>query len=212
MYNYALEINIEGLVDSPAKRIKGLRVNNGREIFLNKGQVKRLLEAAEKSRQNNLRSILLVLLLTGMRKSEVLNLRWAHIDFERRILTIPENKTGKVRYVPTSDALIVVLSKVSKLNDCPFVFPNPKTKKPFLSINNSLIKVRKEAGLSSLTLHDLRHTFASTLFNEGGFLLHEAQKILGHKDIRMTQRYSHLGQPALKRAVDLAAKKWGYHN
>ena len=207
MFNLALTLEIPGIDTNPLVKVKALKVNNGREVFLNAGQVKRLIEAAEQSRQKHLANIIRVLLLTGLRKQELLTMRWSFIDWERSLLTLPENKTGQVRHVPLSAAVIGILRQVEPLPDCPYVFANPRTKKPFQSINHAFIKVRKEAGLSQLTLHDLRHTFASTLVNEGGFLLHEAQQILGHKDIRMTQRYSHLGQPALQRAVTLAAER-----
>ena len=207
LFNLALDLEMPGVTSNPMHKVKALKVNNGREVFLNPEEVARLLQAAEASRQTYLPALLRLYLLTGLRKNELLRLRWSHIDWERLLLTLPENKSGHVRRVPLSPTAADILKAVAPLPDCPYVFANPKTGRPLQSINHAFIKVRNAAGLSHVTLHDLRHTFASTLVNEGGYLLHEAQQILGHKDIRMTQRYAHLAQPTLQKAVCLAAER-----
>jgi len=85
----------------------------------------------------------------------------------------------------------------------PFVFPNPKSKKPYCSIYNSWNSARKTVGLRDVRIHDLRHSFASFLVNAGRSL-YEVQKILGHTQIKTTQRYAHLSQDTLIDAANAA--------
>jgi site-specific recombinase XerD len=88
---------------------------------------------------------------------------------------------------------------------CPFVFPNPKTLKPFSSVFYAWNTARVKAGLSDVRIHDLRHTFASTLVNQG-VSLYEVQKLLGHAQIRTTERYAHLNQSKLQASAEFAGK------
>jgi site-specific recombinase XerD len=83
------------------------------------------------------------------------------------------------------------------------VFANPNTLKPYVSIFYSWRTARTAANLDDVRMHDLRHSFASFLVN-AGCSLYEVQKLLGHSDAKMTQRYSHLSQPSLLRAVSFA--------
>jgi len=82
------------------------------------------------------------------------------------------------------------------------VFPNPKTGKPYVSIFYSWNTARKQAGLADVRIHDLRHSFASFLVNAGRSL-YEVQKILGHTQIKTTQRYAHLSQDTLIDAANV---------
>jgi len=93
-----------------------------------------------------------------------------------------------------------------KKHGCPFstrVFPNPDTKKPYKHIFYAWDVVRKRAGLEDLRIHDLRHSFASFLVN-GGRSLYEVQKLLGHTQIKTTQRYAHLSHDSLLSAASTA--------
>jgi site-specific recombinase XerD len=93
----------------------------------------------------------------------------------------------------------------SKAEACPYVFPNLKTLKPFTSFFYSWHTARCKAGLPDLRIHDLRHTFASTLVNQG-VPLYEVQKLLGHSQIRTTERYAHLSQSKLQESSGIAGK------
>lgn len=85
------------------------------------------------------------------------------------------------------------------------MFANPKTGKPFVSIFSSWDSARKRAGLADVRIHDLRHSFASFLVN-GGRSLYEVQKILGHTQIKTTQRYAHLANDTLLDAANQVSK------
>ena len=109
------------------------------------------------------------------------------------------------RHVPLSDGAITILSTVPRSPKCPWTFANPETGKPYVSIFCSWNTVRKQAGLANLRIHDLRHSFASFLVNSGRSL-YEVQKILGHTQIKTTQRYAHLSQDSLISAANQASK------
>lgn len=83
-----------------------------------------------------------------------------------------------------------------------YIFANPRTGSPFVSIYYSWHTARKQAGLPELRVHDLRHSFASFLVNAGRSL-YEVQELLGHADIRTTSRYAHLKRDRLLEAVQV---------
>lgn len=156
-----------------------------------------------RSRKLNASDIVPMLILTGARKREVLDARCADFDIERHQWRIPVTKTGKARYVPISDGAVKFLASIPLNHGCPWAFPNPKTCSCFNS-NHSWDSARKSAGLSDVRLHDLRHSFASFLVNAGRSI-YEVQKILGHTQIKTTQRYAHL---ALKRPYSKWQTPW----
>ncbi|WP_325167893.1 tyrosine-type recombinase/integrase [Pseudomonas lactis] len=156
------------------------------------------------------------LIFTGARKREVLNARWEDIDLNRQVWRIAVNKSGKPRYVPLSNSVLQLLADLklelsdgdSLIKDSEWLFPNPETGKAYVQIYYSWDTARKLAGLPGFRMHDLRHTFASLLINAGRSL-YEVQRILGHTQIKTTQRYSHLSQDTLVDAANSAADALG---
>lgn len=208
MFNLAIDWEIPGVQSNPTSKISLFEENNQRERYLNAEEARRLYEAIEQSDSIMLRYIIPMLILTGARKREVLNACWEHFDLERRLWRIPLPKSGKARHVPLSSGVMQLLKQVPRLPDCPFVFPNPKTSQPFVSIFYAWNTARKRAGLDDVRIHDLRHSFASFLINNGRSL-YEVQRILGHTQIRTTQRYSHLAAETLIAAADTAVEALG---
>jgi integrase len=144
-----------------------------------------------------------MLILTGARKREAMNAKWSDFDFEHRRWRIPVTKLGKPRHVPLSDGAITLLNSVPR-HGCDWVFPNPKTLMPYDNIFTAWDTARTKAGLSEVRIHDLRHSFASFLVNSGRSL-YEVQHLLGHTQIKTTQRYSHLSQDTLLDAANAAS-------
>ena len=147
-----------------------------------------------------LKNIVPMLILTGARKREVLDAKWEDFDISRRIWRISISKSGKARHVPISDGAMTVLSSLPKNGTTGYAFANPKTSKPFVSVFVAWNTARKSAGLSDVRMHDLRHSFASLLINSGR-TLYEVQHILGHTQVKTTQRYAHLSQDTLLAAA-----------
>jgi integrase len=94
------------------------------------------------------------------------------------------------------------------LPDCPWAFANPDTAKPYVSVYYGWHSARVHAGLADVRMHDLLHSFASLLINSGR-TLYEVQHILGHSQIKTTQRYAHLSQDTLLAAANAAADAVG---
>lgn len=130
--------------------------------------------------------------------------RWRDIDWRQKLWRIPRTKSGKVRHVPLSSGALEVLDSLqeSALPAVEYIFANPRTGLPFVSIFYSWDTDRNEAGLQDLRIHDLRHSFASFLVNAGRSL-YELQELLGHADIRTTSRYAHLSRERLREAVEV---------
>ncbi len=175
--------------------------NNKRERYLSKEETQALFNELEHSDNPVLKYIIAVLLLTGARKREAMDAQWSDFDLEKRIWTVEFNKTGKPRYIPISDGLIALLQQIPRYDDCDWLFPNPRTMKPFVSFFSAWNTARKNAGLPEVRIHDLRHSFASFLINSGRSL-YEVQKILGHTQVKTTQRYEHLSQDSLVAAAN----------
>lgn len=149
-----------------------------------------------------------MLLMTGARKREVLDARWEDFDYEIRQWKIPFTKGGKPRYVPMSDGVLGILEAVPRVEGSSYVFPNPGTGKPYVAIHFAWDTVRKRAGLEDVRMHDLRHSFASILINSGRSL-YEVQHLLGHTQVKTTERYAHLQQDTLMRAANVVPNLLG---
>ncbi len=152
-----------------------------------------------------------LLLFTGARLREILHLKWAHVDFERAALFLPDSKTGKKTIYLNGPAL-AVLQALPHAGS--YVFPSePKRKvadktaeQPRHDLKRPWEGVRRLAGLEGVRLHDLRHTHAS--FGVGGGLgLPIIAKLLGHSQIRTTERYSHLDADPIRLASELIGKR-----
>jgi len=204
IFNCAIRWDVPHIVKNPTKGIDLFQENNQLERYLTAEEAQRLFTELNNSPALMLKYIITMLLLTGARKNEVLQAKWKDIDVEQRVWTVEFNKSGKVRYIPLSDGVLQLLNTIPKVDGCKYIFPNRKTGKPFVQIFTAWDTARKKAGLSDVRIHDLRHSFASFLINNGRSL-YEVQKILGHTQIKTTQRYSHLSQDSLIAAANTAS-------
>ena len=201
-FNLAIRWEIAGVKGNPTKDVPLFDDHDGKkDRFLTQEETHRLFDAVQQSSNSMLQFIIPMLILTGARKREVLDCRWEDLDLDKRQWRIPTTKAGRPRYVPLSNGVITLLANVPHDESVPWVFANPKTKKPYQSIFATWNVARKQAGLSDVRIHDLRHSFASFLVNAGRSL-YEVQRILGHTQIKTTQRYAHLSQDTLLDAAD----------
>lgn len=206
--NLAIKWEVVGLKTNPTKDVPLFDDPDGkRDRFLTEVETARLFEAVKKSSNPMLQYIIPMLILTGSRKREVLDAKWEDFDLERNQWRIPTTKAGRPRYVPISKGVITLLASIPR-SDSPYVFANPKTMKPYVSIFNGWNTARKQAGLAEVRIHDLRHSFASFLIN-GGRSIYEVQRILGHTQIKTTQRYAHLSHDTLLDAADIVGNLIG---
>ena len=122
------------------------------------------------------------------------------------MLWLPDTKNGQPRNLSLcKDVLTLLKKRKASRPTSKFIFANPKTNKPYGCIFHAWDIARKHAGFPNLRIHDLRHSFASALVNQG-VSLYEVQYLLGHNSIRSTQRYSHLDNQRLLKSVEHVSK------
>lgn len=205
LFNSAMRWEVPGVKVNPTAGVPLLEENNKKERYLSESEAQALFESVAQSENRLLQYIIPMLILTGTRKREVLDAKWSEFDLERRIWRIGISKSGKARHVPISDGVIALLEAVPRIDGCDWVFANPNTGRPFDNVFYSWDSARKRAGLADVRIHDLRHSFASFLVNSGRSL-YEVQKILGHTQIKTTQRYAHLANDTLLDAANQVSK------
>jgi len=142
-----------------------------------------------------------LLLFTGCRLGEILALEWAHVDMERGLLRLPDSKTGAKVVVLGAPALDV-LAKLPRVEGCRYVIAGASGDAPRKDLKRPWAMVTRAAGLDGVRLHDLRHTFASHGASAGLGLL-VIGRLLGHADVKTTNRYAHLADDPLRRAADM---------
>ncbi|HOM03541.1 MAG TPA: site-specific integrase [Acetivibrio sp.] len=167
-------------------------------------QLKKLLKVITESTDIQASHIMLLALYTGMRKSEILRLKWNDIDFEQGFIYIRKPKGGKSQIVPLNAPASELLNNHPKLSD-EYIFVNNKGM-PFTEIRKRINKIRERAELpvGFRPLHGLRHVYASMLASSGKVDMYTLQKLLTHKSPVMTQRYAHLRDETLRQASNLA--------
>ena len=212
LYTLANELDIEGVPPRSALGIKLLRSVQRHNTHLTSDEVRRLACALDNSQNKHLKFIISYLLMTGARRSEAVHAKWEHINFTTRTWLVPIAKSGQPRHIYLSNAAIRVLDELrsSEIFDPnnEYIFPNPRTHKPFSCLHHSWKIVREEAGLPDLRIHDLRHSYASTLVNNG-VSIYEVQHLLGHNSIKTTQRYAHLSSEKLFQSAAVADGTYG---
>jgi integrase len=142
-----------------------------------------------------------LLLFTGCRKSEILTLKWEHVDFERQCLRLPDSKNGGPKTVPLGAPALALLSGLTRIDGNSYVLPSDISDGHFVGLPKIWERIRKRAKLANVRLHDLRHSFASVGAAAGDSLL-IIGKLLGHRDAKTTARYAHLADDPLKAAAN----------
>ena len=182
------------------------QVHNEKTEDLNSEELKRLIAAIEKDTNITAKNMMKLALCTGMRRGEMFKLKWEHVDFDRGFISIVDPKGGPDQKIPINNGAKKILTEHPKTEGSEYVFPG-RNGGQRVTISKAVNRIRKRAGLPKTLrpLHGLRHTFASSLASSGKVDLYTLQKLLTHKDPRMTQRYAHLRDEALKKASAVAA-------
>ena len=143
-------------------------------------------------RNKLIRSILIIAIETGMRRSELVSICWSNLDLDQRTLHLPITKNGHPRTIPLSTKAVEIIRNVPCIDER--VFPITAN-----ALRLAWERLRRRAGITNLHFHDLRHEAISRFF-ERGLSVPEVALISGHRDYRMLFRYTHL------RAEDVAKK------
>ncbi|MBF0179623.1 MAG: tyrosine-type recombinase/integrase [Magnetococcales bacterium] len=189
--------------DNPAHGVRKFRENR-RDRFLSQEELARLGEALTRVETEGGNPVALAviraLILTGCRKGEILGLRWSEVDFERGCLLLPDSKTGS-KIVVTGAPALQHLAGLPRIEGNPYCFPGAKEGEALVGVPKVWERVRDLAGLADVTLHGLRHAFASVGVN-AGLSLPLVGALLGHSSESMTARYGHLASDPVRQAAD----------
>lgn len=198
MFNVAIQWDI--LERSPTKGVRKFKEDNQKQRFLSPEEIGRLYQEMEHEDNKVAVNALKLILLTGCRREEILQLRWDDVSLESGTIFLPDSKTGS-RYVQLNAAAIELLMGIDRVSQ--FVFPGRDDKnKPLNNPRKCFTRLLKAAKIEGhVRLHDLRHTHASLLVNAGASLF-VVQKTLGHKNPITSQRYSHLSDKTLRDASE----------
>ena len=189
----------EWIEDNPVRRVKKDRVNNTIERWLTLDEEEKLLKFSP----SWLKDIIIFAIHTGLRQSELLDLKWSQIDFERRTMIIYEQKNGGIDTLPLNETSMEVLrNKAEHLPD-DYVFPsNVNTRKGNRDLLDSFYKARERASIKNFRFHDLRHTFATRLVQRG-VGIYEVQKLGRWKNTSMVMRYAHHYPESLRSSIEV---------
>ncbi len=198
LLNFAEDVGLRTPHSNPARRIEMYREGK-RERFLSEAEIAKAAEGITKAERSKKigphpAAGLRLALFTGARSGEILAARWAHIDWERRFIRLPDSKSGDARTIHLSDAALEVLKTLPKVG--PFIIAGAKPKEAFKNLTRAWLAARKLVGLDDVRLHDLRHSYASLAAGRG-VSLHMIGKLLGHKVPATTARYAHLARDAV---------------
>lgn len=190
----------------------GMLAETHRDVYLTAQETQALVRALDAEPDRDAAAAILLLVLTGARKGEVLTARWEHVDLSRRLLTVPRSKSGRTRHIPLNALAVRVLihqhERHRRAGDGGFVFPGRKPGRPIEDLRGPWKRAKEAAGLlPSTRLHDLRHSFASALANQG-VPLNEIGVILGHSQLATTVRYAHHAPDRLVATAAIAARAW----
>jgi len=190
-----LAVEWELIPHSPAQGVKTPKAPAGRVRYLQPTELRTLLEASPEW----LRPVIALLVSTGMRRGELLGLRWLDVDIANHRVLLPQTKNGEGRIVYLNQ------SASAALRSLPFGAETKATDRLFQGIAPEQVSVAfaracRKAGIEDFRLHDLRHTAASWLRMKGADI-HTVAQLLGHKDLRMAARYQHLSPAFLAEAV-----------
>jgi integrase len=182
--------------ENPVRKVKFFKVQNQRIRYLSEQQARLFLAYCCK----DLKPIVILALYTGMRLSEITRLTWNQIDWDKKEITLLVTKNQQIRRIPMCLEVQQALSDIPRSMHHQYVFCD-ELGRPKICIRSAFQRAIKRVGLEDFRFHDLRHTFASWLVMRGTDLRTVAG-LLGHKDLRMTMRYSHLSPAHLRQAVD----------
>ena len=186
------------LAENPFDKGKSLnrRENNQRTRVLTEAEAKCLIENSP----DHLKPIVKCALWTGMRRKEILGLKWEQIKDE--LIHLVLTKTDRARMVPVSGDLDALFKELRNAEGSHPEYVFTFRGQPVKDVKNAFAKAKKEAKIKNCTLHDLRHTYATNFLRRGGDVV-TLSKILGHTTLQVTMRYVNLVGEDIKKAASV---------
>jgi integrase len=209
-----------GIDRNPADQVEVRRPDDQRDRYLTEDELRRLKQALDEktyckgTKKINktfyrLRLIVLIAVTTGMRVAEIFGLGWRDVMYSEGLLAVRAKlKGGKMRYVPLLPEVAGELRRFPAVMGEDRIFPpEPGARSGRQRVEGSFEDLLGRAGIEDFRFHDLRHTFASWFMMQGGDL-YELAKILGHSNIKMTERYAKLARQHIARTGSTAREIW----
>lgn len=200
LFNFAIDLGL--LETNPAIGIKKYKLKT-HDRYLTAQELDRLGQALKQAEVENISfyaiAAIRFLILSGCRSGEALNLQWDWIDWEHKLIKLPDSKTGQ-KTLLLGDGAIELLKTIPRVKASPLVFVSAVGGITPLSIKKVWGKIKEMADLKDLRIHDLRHNFASTAVSSGQSL-YIVGRMLGHTQSQTTQRYAHLAPDPVKQAA-----------
>jgi integrase len=182
------------------RNVKLLEENNRRLRFLTVDECQTLIDCCI----DHLKPIVTVALHTGMRRGEILGLKWEQVDLTHGFILLDTTKTGERRELPIDDTLSELFNSMPHSIESIHVFTD-KDGNPYKSVKRSFNTACKRAGIHDFRMHDCRHTYASQMVMNGVDLT-TVKELLGHKSLTMTLRYAHLAPGHKMKALNTLDK------
>ena len=179
-------------------RVHLLEENNMRLRFLSQSECISLIDVCD----SHLKPIVITALNSGMRKGEILSLKWDNVDLQHGFILLDITKNGERREIPINNTLSEIFRGITRRLDVQYVFFDSKTGKPYMDVKRSFNTACRKAKIKDFHFHDLRHTFASQLVMAGVDIT-TISKLLGHKTLTMTLRYAHLAPSHKVKALEI---------
>lgn len=200
VFSYATK-ELQWMEDNPVSKIRKPIESRGRVRFLSEDERQELLKACQSSKNEYLYLIVILALSTGMRASEILNLKWSDVDLINKKIVLHQTKNDERRSVPLTGIVLELLKKhaAAKCSHFSLLFPGHKSDRG-IDIRSAWETVMKKTGIKNFRFHDLRHDFASSLLAQGASIAQLAE-ILGHKTLSMVKRYAHLCEGTAREIV-----------
>lgn len=204
MFNMAEKWGIRPLHSNPVSNIDKYP-EIVRERFLTPNEFMKLSEVLQESEYNRSETphfiaLIRLLILTGARLREIMHAKWEWVDYNVQVLRLPDSKTGK-KIIQLSNDAIEILANIPKEENNPYIIAGKIAGRPLINARKPWVRVRDQAGLSDVRIHDLRHSYASVCV-EQGMSLQLIGKLLGHTQTRTTERYAHLADHTTKNAAN----------
>lgn len=223
---FSIAIENKYAKENPVEHVSKLKVPNKLERHLTPEEEDRIIKVCDgdysfmdisvleqeelkkkyKDYHKYLKPIILMAILTAMRKSEILNMKWDCVDFKNRTITIVDTKNGSMHTIPLSQRFYDILSEMKSKNpDNIYIFTNPDTNTRYKCFYRGFTSVLRLADVKNFTFHDTRHTSATRMVAKN-IPIPVVQSILNHKKIQTTMRYAHTMQEQQAIALEALSK------
>jgi len=190
-------------IPNPVSEIELPKVSNSRVRYLDQGEHERLYNALDEIEEKWMKPFVTLAIETGLRLSNLCDFQWSEVNLFTKLITINAEKMKNKDHlgIPLTDVAYSAIRELQRVQSIShYVFHNSGEKLYPMKVQRAFKKALNLAKIEDFHFHDLRHTFASKCV-QAGIDLYAVQKLLGHKDGRMTQRYAHLSSEYLRDAV-----------